>query len=334
MNEILKIVWNFFCGAEAEESPQFIKLSLHCLTVDEKQQINHQFQGDTWRLNAQVLWTGMDRSYAQVWADKRDMQTLTTAMGPLMKQDHPNCLKRGKSANEWSRYMKGASAMFAWHIAKSQKVTVLSPPPPWKYHPSGLSNFQLMEEPVVKGRLGGKSVDRIYMVHPTVKGAEDFYYQIWPSDETHLWVERFAQPSIRQPSWREVKLTSLLEEIVTMMQTFAICVARYEYSTSEHGILSPKVRGKVTIKGKQAEVETEENKDNKKAKKKTKKKTKKKAKKKNETSHNESTENVSFNLTVTASRPMRAAKQAAILKIKAFCEKKNKKNPSKGTKYV
>lgn len=181
MNETFTTSCGLFCGAGVEESPKFVKLSLHCLTIEEKEQINNQFQGDTWRLNGQVLWTGIQRNEAQLWADKHRMQTLTTAMGPLMEDKHPHCLRRKKSA----------SAMFAWHITKSQRVTVLSPPPPWTRNPCGLTNYQLIEEPIVKGELGDRPVSCMYMVHPTVMGAEEFSYQIWPFDETHLWVERF-----------------------------------------------------------------------------------------------------------------------------------------------
>jgi len=43
-----------------------------------------------------------------------------------------------------------------------------------------------MEKPVLKGEIGDSAVLRIEMVHPTVKGAENFCYQIWPVDETYL----------------------------------------------------------------------------------------------------------------------------------------------------
>jgi hypothetical protein len=154
------------------------------LRADEEAQIHWQFQGDTWRRNRQVLWSGIPREEAQHWADKHEMQTLTTAMGALMDLSHPLCLRNQKSSDAWSKYIKGASAIFAWYISRGERVTVLSPPPPERFHPSGQTNYQAIEEPIVKGLLGTSTVSRIEMVHPTIKGAEDVYYQIWPVDNT------------------------------------------------------------------------------------------------------------------------------------------------------
>lgn len=52
--------------------------------------------------------------------------------------------------------MKGASAIFAWFVSRGEKVTVLSPPPPSRFHPIGLTNFQEIEKPILKGK-GGRS---------------------------------------------------------------------------------------------------------------------------------------------------------------------------------
>lgn len=65
--------------------------------------------------------------------------------------------------------MKGASAMYAYHIAQDEGVvTVLSPPPPERFNPYGGSNYQTMEEPILKGKLGPR-VTKIGMVHPTIQ---------------------------------------------------------------------------------------------------------------------------------------------------------------------
>ena len=185
--------------------PSSVAVFLQYLTVEEEDQISQQFQGHRWRHNMQVMWSGVPRECAQRWADERKMQTLTTAMGPLMMTEHSLCLKSKKSPKRWSKYMKGASAVFALHISKGEKITVLSPPPPHRLHPSGLTNYQAIEEPILKGELGGDAVSRIEMAHPTVKGAENFCYQVWPVDETHTWVTKFGMLPLRKQCWRTVK---------------------------------------------------------------------------------------------------------------------------------
>jgi hypothetical protein len=184
----------------------FDTLSFGLLTVGEENHINEQFQGHTWHHNQQVIWSGIQPTIVQLWADKRNMQTLTTAMGPLRIPKDPRCLKKENSQEEWSRYMKGASAIFAWHIIKGEKVTMLSPPPPERFNPCGLTNYQLIEEPILKTERSGRAALRIYMVHPDVEGAEDFYYQIWPTDETHIWTEKFGMQHTRLQMWRTVTL--------------------------------------------------------------------------------------------------------------------------------
>jgi hypothetical protein len=163
------------------------------LGVDEEAQIHRQFQGDTWRRNDQVLWSGIMRDEAQRWTDEHEIQTLTTAMGPLMDLSHPLCLRNQISSDAWSKYVKGASAIFVWYISRGERVTVLSPPPLERFHPSGQTNYQAIEEPIVKGMLGTSAVSRIEMVHPTVKGAENISYQIWPVDNSTTWTTRFGE---------------------------------------------------------------------------------------------------------------------------------------------
>ncbi|KAJ6027405.1 uncharacterized protein N7446_004000 [Penicillium canescens] len=176
------------------------------LTPDEAVPIIQQFLSDDWLTNGQVLWSGVPRNVAQQWAEDHQMQTLTTAMGPLMRKECTQCRRKEISAQKWSKYIHGASAVFAWRIAQDQTVTLLSPPPPGRFHPTGLSFFQVIEEPIIKTRSGQNALCRIMMVHPTVKGAADFPYEIWPNDESFLWIERFGmQPGPRK--WRQTKQT-------------------------------------------------------------------------------------------------------------------------------
>jgi hypothetical protein len=97
------------------------------MTSEEELQIHRQFQGKQWRPNRQVLWTGIDREIGQKWTNAHDMQTLTNAL----------CVRVRKSKDAWSKYVKGASALFACYIAGNKRVVVLSPPPPERFHPSG-----------------------------------------------------------------------------------------------------------------------------------------------------------------------------------------------------
>ena len=176
---------------------------LKFLTREEASQICRQFQS-SWRMNNQVLWSGMLREYAQKWADKHDMATLTTAMGPLMQQMSPFCLKSRKSDTQWARYIKGASAIFAWYISGGEQVIMLSPPPPIRFHPSGLTNFQTIEEPILKCSTHNF---RIMLVHPAVAEASEFCYELWPNDNVSDWLARYALSAMVKHSWRQVKMS-------------------------------------------------------------------------------------------------------------------------------
>ena len=138
------------------------------------------------------MWSGVPREWAQLWADRNDMQTLTTAMGPLMDTKHPSCLKSCKSAKAWKEYVKGASGLFADCLPKGNVVTVVSRPPPQRLNPEGISTYQIIEEPILKGAYGGVPVSRIDMVHVGIEGAENYRYQVWPRDQKQLWVEKYG----------------------------------------------------------------------------------------------------------------------------------------------
>ncbi|KAJ5337150.1 actin-like protein 10 [Penicillium brevicompactum] len=126
-------------------------------------------------------------------------------MGPLMNKKHPDCLKSKKTPHEWSRYVHGASAVFAWHIAQGEKVTLLSPPPPERFNPSGLSYYQVIEEPIIKGLFGPSAVDKMIIAHPTVKESEENLYELWPNDEGDKWLQTFGSRRL-QTHWRHTGL--------------------------------------------------------------------------------------------------------------------------------
>jgi hypothetical protein len=173
------------------------------LTGQEAAQIFQRFQSNDWIHNGQVLWSGVPRDKAQEWAGKHHLQTLTTAMGPLMDEEHPECLKSKMSPHHWSQYIRGASAVFAWHIARGEKVTVLSPPPPERFHPSGLTNYQAIEEPIVRGQIGQYAVRQIVLVHPTVTESEEYLYERWPEDKYSTWIQKFGLRN-KKTKWRDV----------------------------------------------------------------------------------------------------------------------------------
>ncbi|KAF3484278.1 uncharacterized protein GIQ15_03602 [Arthroderma uncinatum] len=117
------------------------------------------------------------------------------------------------STDRWSKYMKGASAIFAYYISQGATVVVLTPPPPHKFNPSGRTNYQAIEEPILKGAFGGSAVSRIDMVHPTVRGAEDFSYQAWPADETYIWIADFGALAVKESRWRKARTVISLQVI-------------------------------------------------------------------------------------------------------------------------
>lgn len=188
------------------------------LSVQEAAQIIERFQSENWIPNGQLLWSGIPREKAQKWADRHGLQTLTTAMGPLMDEKHPECLKLKKGPRQWSRYVHGASAIFAWRIAQGEKVTLLSPPPPERFHPSGLSYYQLIEEPIIRGLLNQNSVQKILITHPMIKESEDeeFYYELWPNDRREKWVERFGSRPYKM-KWRQVGHSNDITELRSLM---------------------------------------------------------------------------------------------------------------------
>ncbi|KAJ0357605.1 hypothetical protein COL26b_014523, partial [Colletotrichum chrysophilum] len=171
-------------------TPEFNQLlNIICpkyLTRKEGEEIMRQFN-ESWIDEKQVLWSGVAHATVEEWANQRGMQTLTSAMGDLMNWTHPKCRRLSKTSVQWTRYMKGVSAIFAWKIAQGHTVTLLTPPPPVRFHPSGLTNYQDIEEPVLKGAVDGTVVGKIVAVHPEVEGAEDMAYEYWPKDQVTNW---------------------------------------------------------------------------------------------------------------------------------------------------
>ena len=188
---------------DQQSAPALLSKLSQFLSTQEAIDIFKQFQSDEWFHNGQVLWSGVPRHRAQEWADYHQLQTLTTAMGPLMDEKHPDCLRFKKTSQQWSRYIHGASAIFAWHIAQGEIVTLLSPPPPKRFHPSGLSYYQVIEEPIIKGLVSRCAVDKIIIAHPTVKKSQNFLYELWPDDKGNEWSQRYGSRPLKT-NWRQI----------------------------------------------------------------------------------------------------------------------------------
>lgn len=182
MNPIVSVEPSGYERLVAQVCPKY-------LTRDEANEIREEFN-KVWVEDKQLLWSGTNYHVTKIWAAQQGLQTLTDAMGPLMCEGNDKCRKT-RSSRTWSQYMRGASALCAWRISQGRVATVLTPPPPHRFHPSGMTNYQDVEEPILKGVLG-ISVGKIMMIHPEVPGAEKFVYEAWPVDQCATWMIKFG----------------------------------------------------------------------------------------------------------------------------------------------
>lgn len=74
-----------------------------------------------------------------------------------MNTEHALCPRKQKSKRGWTKYIHGASAIFAWYISKGESVTILSRPPPDRFHPSEATSFQVVEKPIIMGKIRKQS---------------------------------------------------------------------------------------------------------------------------------------------------------------------------------
>ncbi|RFU73355.1 btb poz domain-containing [Trichoderma arundinaceum] len=109
-------------------------------------------------------------------------------MSPLNKDWYTltePCYKAAKAVGSYlnslhKAFLLRASAVFAWYISGGEVVTVLSQPPPQRFHLSGRTHYQKIEEPIIMWKMGNRPVKQIVVVHPTITGPGDFTYQMWP----------------------------------------------------------------------------------------------------------------------------------------------------------
>lgn len=173
------------------QTNEFLSVSnddLEYLTREEAEQIIDQFEKLWHSFDRLLFWTGIPREWAQQWADDHGMLTLTSAMGPLMDVANPQCPKSEMDYLKWSRYVKGASGIFSRYACMCGVVRVLTLPPSerWRLRPN--STFSVIEEPVLKGVMGGSSrALRIHNVHLLI-GSAATEYEVWPEDHTREWL--------------------------------------------------------------------------------------------------------------------------------------------------
>ncbi|KEF50849.1 uncharacterized protein A1O9_13097, partial [Exophiala aquamarina CBS 119918] len=109
-----------------------------------------------------VFWTGVPPELARRWAEEHGLPTLTLAMGTLYSDRHAGSVRYSKTSTAWTRYMKAASGRFAEYACRGgRQAVVLTKPPPSIYSSRRRSNYRDLEEPILKGVVGGPGTLRI-----------------------------------------------------------------------------------------------------------------------------------------------------------------------------
>jgi len=187
------------------QTDEFLSVSsndLEYLTREEAEQIVDRFNNVPQSSDRLLFWTGIPREWAQQWADDHGMLTLTSAMGPLMDSTDQRCLRRDKELEEWSKYVKGASGIFARYACRRGIVRVLTLPPSWAEFIRPESTYRTIEEPVLKGVSGCCCAVQINTVH-LLATLEDLEYQTWPENRIPKRLECGGTNSLnfRLPRW-------------------------------------------------------------------------------------------------------------------------------------
>ncbi|KAK3045611.1 hypothetical protein LTR09_012819 [Extremus antarcticus] len=157
------------------------------LRQDEITQLDQAFEISLQHDSALVFWTGISPSLAKEWARRNDLKTLTMAMGSLYADNSDGSLRSQKSPKAWSKYMKGASWVFAQQACHDRRAIVLTNAPPNIYSTREHSSYREIEEPILTGFEANRHATQIDYVHPTVPGAACFCYQIWPDNRSSEW---------------------------------------------------------------------------------------------------------------------------------------------------
>lgn len=116
------------------------------------------------------------------------------AVGSLYTANNGLCEKNTKSR---SKYMKGASWIFASQACHDRHAIVLTNAPPNIYSTRQRSNYRDIEEPILKGFKAVGHATEIHYVHPSVPGAEQFRYQVWPENRSSDWFSFLERISVK-----------------------------------------------------------------------------------------------------------------------------------------
>lgn len=163
------------------ESLSVVNSDLRYLTLEEAEQIIDRFKEIPHSSNRLLFWTGIPKSWVQQWAGEHGLLTLTSAMGPLMDNSDPRCLRCAKTPRQWSKYIKGASGIFARYACGHGIVRVLTLPPSCAEFLRAESSYLTIEEPVLKGTSGGCCAVQINTVH-LLESSTELEYQSWPQN--------------------------------------------------------------------------------------------------------------------------------------------------------
>ncbi|KAI6857231.1 hypothetical protein KC343_g4081 [Hortaea werneckii] len=204
------------------------------LSQEEVTQLNQAFNIALQHDLALVFWTGISPELARDWARRNGLKTLTMAMGDLYTDNVRKPVRSvnpGKSKKSWSRYLKGASWIFAQHACQGRCAIVLTNAPPHVYSQRKHSNYREIEEPILKGFEADRRTIQIDYVHPRVPGAEDFRYQVWPEDWSSKWLGFFECIVIKDIVKRFVQGT-FVRRLKKVKETESVSTTSYERSAS------------------------------------------------------------------------------------------------------
>jgi hypothetical protein len=116
-----------------------------------------------------------------------------------------------KKREAWSKYVKGASGIFARYACRRGIVRVLMLPPSWAEFLRPGSSYLTIDEPVLKGTSGCHCAVQINTVH-LLATLEELEYQSWPVDRTPEGLRCGSADSLnlRLPPWihKAVKKTA------------------------------------------------------------------------------------------------------------------------------